>query len=139
MPKANQTPEQAARERIDRMLSEAGWRVQHKDNIDFSSSAGIAVREYQTDAGAADYALFVDRKAVGVIEAKPKHFGQNITSVEEQSGSYATARLKWIDNEQALPFVYESTGVVTRFTNYQDPHPRSRGIFHFPRPETLRE
>ena len=121
------------------MLSEAGWRVQDKDKIDFSASAGIVIREYQTDAGPADYALFVDRKAVGVIEAKPEHFGQNITSIEEQSGRYASAALKWVNNEQGLPFVYESTGVLTRFTNYQDPHPPSRGIFHFPRPETLRE
>ena len=139
MPQANQTPEQAARENIDRMLSEAGWRVQDRDSIDFSASAGIAVREYQTDVGPADYALFVERRAVGVIEAKPEHFGQNITLVEEQSGRYASARLKWIDNEQKLPFVYESTGILTRFTNYQEPQPRSRPIFHFPRPETLRE
>ena len=139
MPQANQTPEQAARENIDRMLSEAGWRVQDRDSIDFSASAGIAVREYQTDAGPADYALFVERRAVGVIEAKPEHFGQNITLVEEQSGRYASARFKWIDNEQKLPFVYESTGILTRFTNFQDPQPRSRLIFHFPRPETLRE
>ena len=139
MPQANQTPEQAARENIDRMLSEAGWSVQDRDSIDFSASPGIAIREYQTEAGPADYALFVERRAVGVIEAKPERFGHNITSVEEQSERYASARLHWIENEQKLPFVYESTGVLTRFTNYQDPQPRSRLIFHFPRPETLQE
>ena len=64
MPKANQTPEQAARVIIDRMLEQAGWKVQSKDRIDFSAGPGIAVREYQTDIGPADYVLFVNKKAV---------------------------------------------------------------------------
>ena len=53
MPKVNQTPEQAARDKIDRMLSHAGWVVQDKKKIDFSAGLGIAVREYQTDVGPA--------------------------------------------------------------------------------------
>ena len=139
MPKANQTPEQAAREVIDGMLEQAGWCVQSRDRIDFSAGPGIAVREYQTDVGPADYVLFVRRKAVGVIEAKPENWGQNITNVEGQSGGYAAAELKWLNNQEPLPFVYESTGVLTRFTDMRDPKPRSREIFCFPRPETLRQ
>ena len=132
----NQTPEQAARDKIDTMLEQAGWKVQSKKKIDFSAGLGIAVREYQTDIGPADYVLFVDKKPVGVVEAKPKERGHNITTVEEQSSSYASARLKWLDNPEPLPFVYESTGVLTRFTNGRDPKPRSREVFNFPRPET---
>ena len=60
----NQTPEQVARDQIDVRLSEAGWHVQDKEALDFGAGPGIAVREYQTDAGPADYALFVDRRAV---------------------------------------------------------------------------
>ena len=67
----NQTPEQKARDNIDTMLIEAGWHVQNKDQIDFNAGLGIAVREYQTDVGPADYVLFVDKQAVGVIEAIP--------------------------------------------------------------------
>src|SRR5688572_29380931 len=113
----NQNPEQIARDKIDALLREAGWVVQPAKKIDFSAAVGIAVREYQTDVGPVDYALFVDKKAVGVIEAKPEDWGHKITTVEEQSGGYAAAKLKWVSNSQPLPFVYESTGVITRFTD----------------------
>ena len=76
MPRAvNQTPEQIARDRIDDRLREAGWHVQNKNALDFSAGLGIAVREYQTDIGPADYVLFADRQAVGVVEAKPYSWG----------------------------------------------------------------
>lgn len=81
--------------------------------------------------------LFVDKQAVGVVEAKPEVWGEKITTVEEQSQDYANATLKWINNNQPLRFVYESTGVITRFTDRADPHPRSREVFNFHRPETL--
>jgi type I restriction enzyme, R subunit len=135
----NQNPEQIARDQIDKHLVEAGWIVQDKKAIDFSAGPGIVVREYQTDIGPADYALFVDMKAVGVIEAKPEDWGHKITVIEEQSGSYAAATLKWVNNKEPLPFVYESTGVITRFTDGRDPKPRSREVFTFHRPETMAE
>lgn len=134
---ANQTPEQAARDRIDARLRASGWHVQDKDALDFNAGPGIAVREYQTDIGPADYVLFADRQAVGVIEAKPDTWGVRLTAVEEQSEGYANARLKWITNAEPLPFLYESTGQITRFTNARDPNPRSREVFSFHRPETL--
>ena len=139
MPSDNQTPEQAARDKIDEQLSNAGWIVQDHKRIDFSAGLGIAVREYQTDVGPADYILFVDKKPVGVVEAKPENWGQRITTVEEQSGSYAAANLKWVNNQDPLPFVYETTGVLTRFTDSRDPKPRSREVFNFPRPETIQD
>ena len=89
----NQNPEQIARDQIDKHLKEAGWIVQNKAAIDFGAGLGIAVREYQTDIGPADYVLFVAEKPVGVIEAKPEEWGHKITTVEEQSGSYAAATL----------------------------------------------
>ena len=139
MPSDNQTPEQAARDKIDEQLSNASWIVQDNKKIDFSASLGIAVREYQTDVGPADYILFVDKKPIGVVEAKPENWGQRITTVEEQSGSYAAANLKWVNNREPLPFVYETTGVLTRFTDSRDPKPRSREVFNFPRPETIQD
>ena len=74
MPNANQTPEQAARDIIDKKLSQAGWVIQDKKKIDFSAGSGITVREYQTDAGPADYVLFINKDHVGVVEAKPDNF-----------------------------------------------------------------
>ncbi len=133
----NQNPEQSARDRIDVMLTECGWFVQDKKAINFSAGAGIAVREYPTDTGPADYVLFLDKEAVGVIEAKKEDVGQNITVVENQTADYAAAKLKWINNHQPLPFLYEATGKITRFTDARDPKPRSREVFSFHRPETM--
>ena len=139
MSEGNRTPEQQAREVIDDKLEQAGWKVQSKNEIDFSAGSGIAVREYPTDVGPADYALLIDKKPVGIIEAKPKNYGHKLTKVEEQSATYANARLKWFNNKEPMTFVYESTGVLTRFTDKRDPHPRSREAFSFFRPETLRD
>jgi type I restriction enzyme R subunit len=135
----NQNPEQIARDQIDQMLRQAGWVVQNKTAINLNDGPGQAVREYQTDVGPADYVLFVNRTAVGVIEAKREEEGHNLTTVEEQTSGYATAKLKWVNNNQPLRFLFESTGVITRFTDAADPTPRSREIFSFPRPETLQE
>ncbi len=135
----NQTPEQIARDNIDDLLKASGWSVQNKNKIDLNKGLGQAIREYQTDVGPADYVLFVDKKAVGVIEAKRKNKGENITTVEDQTEGYASAKLKWVNNNEPLPFLYESTGVITRFTDGRDPKPRSREVFTFHRPETLSE
>ena len=136
---ANQAPEQEARDNIDAMLAEAGWAVQSKGQINLSAAKGVAVREYQTNLGPADYVLFVDRKPVGVIEAKKEDEGQRLLAAEDQSSDYARAKLKYNLNNEPLPFVYESTGLLTRFTDYRDPKPRSRPVFHFHQPSTLQE
>lgn len=136
----NQSPEQKARDQIDSMLTEAGWVIQNKDEMDFSKAQGIAVREYQTDKGPADYVLFIDgANPVGVIEAKREEEGHRMSSHEKQSHDYSTAKLKWVNNDEPLPFVYESTGLITRFTDYRDPKPRAREVFSFFKPETLFE
>jgi type I restriction enzyme R subunit len=139
MAEANQNPEQIARDQIDKSLEQSGWIIQSTKKIDLNAGRGIAVKEFQTDIGPADYALFVDKKAVGVIEAKPKDWGHKITMVEEQSSSYAAATLKWVNNKEPLPFVYESTGIIARFTDGRDPKPRSREVFTFHRPESMAE
>ena len=110
----NQNPEQIARDRIDDRLRAAGWDVQDSNAIDFNAGLGIAVREYQTDIGPADYVLFADRQPVGVVEAKPDSWGARLTTVELQSEGYANAKLKWVSSAEPPPFVYESTGQVTR-------------------------
>jgi len=135
----NQNPEQIARDRIDEMLRQAGWAVQSKGKENFNAAKGIAIREYTTSVGPADYVLFVNQKPVGIIEAKKEDEGHRLTIVEEQSKAYAEAKLKFFNSAEAIPFVYESTGTITRFTDYRDPHPRSREVFHFHQPETLLE
>ena len=132
----NQNPEQIARDNIDKQLVACGWIIQDKKKFNLAAGLGIAIREYQTDIGPADYVLFVDKKAVGIIEAKREEEGIRLTTVEEQSSQYANAKLRLLNNDP-LPFVYESTGEITRFTDYRDVKPRSRNVFTFHRPETF--
>lgn len=134
----NQNPEQKARNGIDRKLNASGWTVQEKSKIDWSVSRGIAVKEYLTDVGPADYILFVNKKPVGIIEAKKDEEDHRLNIVEEQSSRYATSKLKYLKNDP-LPFVYESTGELTRFTDFRDPKPRSKPVFSFYKPETFEE
>lgn len=133
------TPEAKAREKIDQKLTQAGWVVQDLKQLNLGASMGVAVREYPTDTGPADYVLFVGRQAVGVIEAKRDEAGENITATEAQTNRYANATLKWRKDKAPLPFLFESTGQIIRFTDGRDPAPRSREIFHFFKPETLVE
>ena len=134
----NQNPEQIARDNIDKQLTACGWQVQSMTKINLSSCLGVAVREYLTDVGPADYVLFIDGKACGVIEAKREEEGHRINIHEEQGENYAKAQLKYLKN-QPLPFVYISTGKINRFTNFNDPKPRAHEVFNFHRPETLQE
>lgn len=135
----NQNAEQIARDKFDEMLTDAGCAVQDKSKINFSEGNGQAVREYQTDVGPADYVLFVDKKAVSVIEVKREEAGEKFTVVESKTEGYALAKLKWVNNSEPLPFLYEVTGIITQFTDARDPKPRSPKVYSFHRPETLKE
>jgi len=131
------TPEQHSRQKIDDQLIKAGWIIQDFKNLNLSEGLGIAIREYPTESGSADYILFVERKPVGVIEAKK--MGHTLSQVHDQTIRYAADKLKFIIKKEELPFQYESTGTETYFTDARDPLPRQREIFHFHKPETLNE
>src|ERR671923_138838 len=129
-------PEQLARQEIDALLKPCGWEVQDKRAVNLSASRGVAVRELSFKTGEPDYTLFVDRKAIGTIEAKPA--GHSLTGVEEQSEKYVRGVPFGIPAWRSpLPFSFESTGTETRFISRLDPVPRSRNVFAFHRPETL--
>ncbi len=133
------TPEARARVEIDRMLAASGWAVQDGSRVNLSAARGVAVREFVMKAphGRADYLLFLDQAAAGVIEAKKE--GETLTGVEWQSAKYVDGLPDDVPIavEGALPFAYESTGTETHFTNALDPDPASREVFSFHRPETL--
>lgn len=132
------TPEQEAREKIDASLIEAGWKVQDRVEMDIAAGRGVAVREFAlaTGHGFADYLLFVDQKAVGVLEAKPA--GHTLSGVEVQAEKYATGLPGGLNPPvEPLPFLYLSTGEITTFTNLLDPDPRSREVFQIHQPATL--
>jgi type I restriction enzyme R subunit len=131
-------PEEKARVGIDQALAEAGWRVQSLSEINIHAARGVAVREFplQRGHGFADYLLYVSGKAVGAVEAKRK--GETLTGVEVQTEKYSMGLPPSVPaHQRPLPFLYQSTGVETRFTNMLDPEPRSRRVFHFHQPETF--
>jgi len=102
------------------------------------AARGVALCEFplNTGFGTADYLLYIDGKAAGVIEAKKE--GTTLTGVEIQSARYAkglpASLPAW---RHPLPFQYESTGIETHFTSGLDPQPRARNVFAFHRPEML--
>ncbi len=135
-----QTPEQAARQRIDEMLRQAGWVVQDHADLDLAAADGVAVREFplKVGHGTADYLLYVRRRAVGVVEAKK--VGQHLTGVEVQTERYSRGLPDLLPAvTKPLPYLYQSTGVETHFTNAMDPEPASRDIFWFHTPRAIAE
>lgn len=133
------TPEERARSVIDEKLEKSGWTIQDIKKLDLTVALGVAVREFPTSTGPVDYALFVEGKPVGVIEAKKSESGENITVVEGQSARYAHSTFKWVHQEYQIRFAYEATDKLVRFTDYNDIKFRSRTVFSFHRPETLKE
>jgi type I restriction enzyme R subunit len=138
----NEKPEERARVLIDQQLTQAGWHVCDRKDIDLVNHAGNAVREVIMDKGhgRADYLLYLNGEIVGVIEAKP--VGTSLAGVEWQSAMYAVGlpeayRAMAVLKDERLPFVYEASGSETRFTNGFDPFPKARKIFNFQTPETL--
>jgi type I restriction enzyme R subunit len=136
-------PEQRARQRIDALLRNAGWVVQDMAAIDLAANRGVAVREFPTATGPTDYLLFVDRKAVGTVEAKKE--GETLLGVETQADRYSAGFAETVKTRPVpyvslpLPVHYLTTGVETLFTSRRDPAPRPREVFAFHRPETLLE
>jgi type I restriction enzyme R subunit len=134
-----ETPEQKSRREIDADLIAAGWLVQGREERDLSAGRGIIICDFpmKSGFGFADYLIYLDRKAVGAIEAKAEG---TLTGVEAQSAKYAAGLPDNLPaHKRPLPFLFESNGSVTFFTNGLDPIPRSRQVFNFPRPETLAE
>ena len=139
---ANLNPEEQARVLIDGQLVAAGWVIQDRQEINLVENVGVAVREVIMNkwAGRADYVLYLNRKMVGVIEAKPQ--GTTLMAVQWQSHRYSKGLTETQSKNAVLvngelPFIYEASGSETNFTNVFDPEPRARRIFNFQKPETL--
>lgn len=126
---------------IDEKLASAGWAVQDLNKLNLYAGVGVAVREVTVSKGRSDYLLFVAGKLCGSLEAKRE--GTNLGGVSEQSAKYAQSTTgvfqRWVPVGEDLPFQYDATNNEIRFCDNRDPKPRSRSIFHFHRPETLKE
>ncbi|MBO5011621.1 MAG: DEAD/DEAH box helicase family protein, partial [Elusimicrobiaceae bacterium] len=133
------TPEEIARQQIDEKLTQAGWLVQDRKDFNRFAGIGVACREFVMEDGTeADYLLFIDGKAAGVIEAKKA--GIALSGIENQSKGYSCRLPAYVKHYQLpLPYIYESNGGEIFFTDLRDPHPIARPVFHFHQPVTLKE
>src|SRR3989337_4402308 len=133
-----QKPEEKARQQIDKHLEGAGWIIQDYPEFNLGISPGVAVREFPLKSGFTDYLLFLDRNTGGVLEAKPE--GTTLSGVSEQTAKYLTGIPGGLPKvQESSPFSYESTGTETYFRDIRDPYARSRRIFGFHKPDTLKE
>ena len=122
------------------MLSAAGWLIQNRSDANIDAGPGVAIREFSLahGFGETDYLLFANGQAVGVVEAKKE--GSTLTGFEPQTQKYSEGIPEALPApRRPLPFLYQSTGIETRFTNLLEPDASSRGVFSFHRPETLSE
>ena len=132
-------PEEKARLVIDKKLIQAGWQVQDLQEINLNAGLGVAVREYPTDSGEVDYALFVGGIPCGIIEAKRSEEGHRLSVHEPQNDRYANSKFKYIKWNADIRFVYEATDKLIHFTDYKDISCRPREVFSFFQPATLQK
>ena len=86
---------------------------------------------FPTSTGEVDFALFVDGRPVGVVEAKRAEAGENITAVEDQTARYAGSTFKRVPGDYRVRYVLEATDKLIRFTDYDDVKFRARRVFNF--------
>ncbi|MBQ4526245.1 MAG: DEAD/DEAH box helicase family protein, partial [Bacteroidaceae bacterium] len=113
-------PEEKARIKIDQWLTEAGWKVINRDEFEADSTA-VAVREGLLKGNKeADYFLFINGKAIGVLEAKREEIDVTRQIVCEQVEGYARGVPSYYTAYQKpLPFLYTSNGKQLYFRDFR--------------------
>lgn len=132
-------PEDKVREKIDDILKQVGFVIQDREEFNRNASLGVAVREFvMSDESKADYLLFIDGKACGVIEAKKE--GISLSGIELQAKHYASHIPKELRIWQnPLPFIYVSNFNEIYFADLREQDYSSRQIFSFHTPESIFE
>jgi len=123
--------------RIDPKLLAAGWSV-----VSATSSIagnGLAVEEFETAHGPADYALFDGGRCMGVAEAKKLTLGPQGVLVQAERYSKAINQTPRYQGEFGAPFLYATNGEVVWFHDVRHPLNRSRVLSGFHTPTGLNE
>jgi type I restriction enzyme R subunit len=111
--------------------------VQSREQMNLGAGLGVAVREFATASGPVDYGLFVGRTLCGVVEAKPE--GTTLSGFSDQATRYMGSMPGQLVRQGGqVRFEYVASGTEILFRDHTDPAPRSRRVFFFHRPETLR-
>ena len=114
-------PEEKAREKIDQLFKDAGWNVVDRDAYSPTLTAA-AIREGLLNGNReADYFLFINGTAVGVLEAKRKEVDVTTDMVCEQAELYARGVPEcYKAYSRPLPIIYQSNGEETFFRDFRD-------------------
>src|SRR5947209_4263264 len=137
---ASRTERETRRERVDPRLAAAGWQVvPYQPGLSLGDGRRLAITEYPTDDGPADYALAVGGRILGIVEAKRPSLGpQNVLTQAERYSRGATDN-PFDFNGFHVPFLYSTNGEVIWFHDVRHPLNRSRQIAGFHPPEALAE
>ena len=130
-------PEEKARIEIDNKLHFAGWKVVDRTHFSPAMSA-VAVTEGILKGNLeADYLLFIEGKAIGVIEAKKE--GVPLTdAVAKQAEKYAYKLLKWYQHWQnPLPIIYLSNGKELLFKDMRNGESEYKSLQQMHSPKEL--
>ena len=114
--------------------------MQNADSINLYAGRGVAVREFPLKSGHGTARLPPLRESEGGGGRRGQNLKDStLTGVEVQSEKYGTGLPDNLPaHHNPLPFLYESIGVETQFTNRLDPEPRSRSVFSFHSPPDTR-
>lgn len=136
----NETEAKTRRMRIDPQLVAQGWKIAHFDpKAALSSYRHHAVIEYPTENGPADYALWVDGRIVGVVEAKKLSLGpQEVLTQAERYAKGLSSSSSGLHG-YGVPFLYSTNGEVVWFHDVRHKRNASRKIAGFHTPAALRE
>ncbi len=132
------TPEEKARIKIDQWFADAGWEVINRDEYEPTSTA-VAIREgLLKDNLEADYFLFINGKAVGVLEAKREETDAFSSIVCEQAALYARSVPNIYQTYQKpLPFIFTSNGKELYFCDFREQDHYFKQIMTIPTPHEL--
>lgn len=132
------TPEEKARQKIDQWFCDAGWQVVNRDEYEPNSTA-VAIREGLLQGHLeADYFLFINGKAIGVLEAKREDIDASSDKVCGQAALYAKKVPKYYQvYQKPLPFLFTSNGKELYFCDYRKQEPCFKQIGSIPRPHEL--
>lgn len=130
---------QTRKGRIDPRLAALGWTIlRWTPDINSNVPGCLAITEYPTANGPADYALFVDGQWLGIIEAKKLTLGpQNVLTQAERYSRGAVSSFDF--HGFHVPFLYSTNGEVIWFHDVRHEFSRSRRIAEFNTPAALRE
>jgi type I restriction enzyme R subunit len=136
----DETEKQTRKERIDKRLVECGWQiVTYNRDTPLITYSHHAVREYPTDSGPVDYALFCERIIIGVIEAKKLSLGPQNVLIQAQRYAQGISQSNFNFDGFRVPFIYSTNGEIFWFQDLRERNSYSRRIANFHRPEALNE